>query len=129
MVMKRNLAAGLALLLAGCVSSPPPAAAPPPPVTSTRNDPVTLTDADRKAIETGVRAALGNPPSATFRTMIATKGSDGIVTACGYVNTGSGDKPYIGTLSDAGFTMTGKGGTTEETIATQTACGHKGVHI
>jgi hypothetical protein len=129
MVMKPSLAAqGLLLLIAGCVSSPP-AVAPPPPVMSTRNTPVTLTDANRKAIETGVRAALGNPANATFRTMIATKGSDGVVTACGYVNTGSGDKPYIGTLADAGFTMTGKGGTAEETIATQTACSNKGVHI
>jgi hypothetical protein len=132
MVMKRSLAAqGLLLLLSGCVSSngPPPAAVPPPPVMSTRNDPVTLTDANRTAIEAGVRAALGNPANATFRTMIGTKGSDGVVTVCGYVNTGNGDKPYIGTLSDAGFTMTGKGGTADETIATQTACGHKGVHI
>lgn len=130
MVMKRSLAAqGMLLLLAGCVSSPPQAAAPPPPVMSTRNTPMTLTDANRTAIEAGVRAALGNPANATFRTMIATKGSDGIVTACGYVNTGSGDKPYVGTLSAAGFTMTGKGGTVDETIATQTACSNKGVHI
>ena len=129
--MKRSLAAqGLLLLLSGCVSNgPPPASAPPPPVMSTRNTPVTLTDANRTAIEAGVRTALGNPANATFRTMIATKAGDGVVTACGYVNTGGGDKPYIGTLSDTGFAMTGKGGTAEETIATQTACSNKGVHI
>ena len=129
--MKRSLATGLLLLMAGCVSSegPPPAAAPPPPVTSTRNDPVTLTDANRTTIEAGVRAALGNPANAAFRTMIATRGSDGVVTVCGYFNAGSGDKPYIGTLSDAGFAVTGKGGTDAETIATHTACGRRGIHI
>jgi hypothetical protein len=127
--MKRSVAASIVLVLAGCVSSSPPAAAPPPPIMTGRNNPVTLSDANRAAIESGVRAALGNPANATFRTMIATKGPDGVVTACGYVNTGSGDKPYVGTLSDAGFAMTGKGGTDAETIATQTACSQKGVHI
>jgi hypothetical protein len=127
--MKRIGVLGWAMLLAGCVSSSPPPSAPPPQSMATRNDPVTLTDADRAAIETGVRAALGGAAGATFRTMIATKGADGVVTACGYVNTGSGDKPYIGTLAGGAFTMTGKGGTTEETIATQSACSRKGVHI
>ena len=96
---------------------------------ATRNDPVTLTDADRTAIEAGVRAAVGNVASAAFRTMIATKGADGTVTACGYVNTGDGDKPYVGTLAGGAFTVTGRGGTAEETIATHSACGRKGIHI
>ena len=129
--MKRIGAISCAMLLAGCTSSspPPPSSAPPPPTMTTgRNEPVTLTDTDRAAIETGVRTAIGSP-TATFRTMIATKGGDGVVTACGYVNAGSGDTPYVGTLRDGAFTMTRKGGTPEETIATHTACGQKGVHI
>jgi hypothetical protein len=127
--MKRFVALGGTVLLAGCMSSSQPPSAPPPPTMAARNDPVMLTDADRAAIETGVRAALGNAGNATFRTMIATKGADGIVTACGYVDTGGGDKPYVGTLAGGAFTMTRKGGTAEETIATHTACGHKGIHI
>ena len=126
--MKRMSAIGCAVLLAGCVSSSPPPSAPPPPITTGRNAPVTLTDADRAAIETGMRAALGSA-NATFRTMIATSSVDGTVTACGYVNSGSGDTPYIGTLTGGVFTMTRKGGTAEETIATHTACGQKGIHI
>ena len=126
--MKRIGALGWVMLLAGCMSSTPPPSAPPPPTTAARNEPVTLTDADRGAIEAGVRTALGST-SATFRTMIATKGADGVVTACGYVNAGSGDTPYVGTLTGGAFTMTRKGGTAEETIATHTACGQKGIHI
>ena len=126
--MKRLGAIGCVMLLAGCMSSSPPPSAPPPPSMTGRNEPVTLSDADRAAIETGVRSALGSP-TATFRTMIATKGGDGVVTACGYVNTGSGDTPYIGSFSGGAFTMTRKGGTAEETIATQTACGQKSIHI
>ena len=38
----------------------------------------------------GVRAALTGGANATLRTMIATRGGDGVVTLCGYVNIGSG---------------------------------------
>jgi hypothetical protein len=125
-IMKAVVAVVLGVLVSACTSTPPKPAAPPP--TSGRNTPVTLTDADRAAVEAGVRAALGQA-GATFRTMLATSSSDGAVTVCGYVNSGAGDKPYIGTLAASAFTMTSVGGSDAEIIAVHTACGHKSIHI
>lgn len=124
--MKAFVAAGLLVLLTACTSTLPKPAAPPP--TSRGNTPVTLSDADRAAIEAGTRAAL-NGANATFRTMIGTRGGDGVVTVCGYVNTGSGDKPYIGVLADAGFSVSSIAATREEIIAVHGSCGQKGIHI
>jgi hypothetical protein len=126
--MKAWIAVAAALALSACTSTQPPAA-PPPPVNTGGNTPVTLSDADRAAIEAGTRAALGGGANATFRTMIATRGGDGVVTACGYVNTGSGDRPYIGVLGAAGFSVTSISSTKDEIIAVQGACSKKGVHI
>ncbi len=123
--MKAVLAAGMALLVSGCVSTPPKQSTPP---TAGGNAPVTLSEADRAQVEAGVRGTLG-AGNATFRTMIATKGGDGVVTLCGYVNAGAGDKPYIGILSAAGFSVSGIGGSDAETIAVHTACGRRGIHI
>ena len=131
--MKAAIITGFALiLLAGCTSTPPPAPPPPPSQYSPRygtNTPLTLSDAERAAVEAGTRAGLNNPPAATFRTMAATKSREGAVTVCGYVNTGSGDKPYVGTLSGGAFTMTGVGASDAEVISVQTACAQKGAHI
>jgi hypothetical protein len=128
MMMKGYAAAGLALLLTACTSTTEQPA-PPPVLTSGNNTPVTLSDADRAAVEAGVRAAIPGGAGATFRTMIATQGPDGVVTLCGYVNALSGDKPYIGTLSGGAFTMARVGGTDAEIIAVHAACGKKGIHI
>jgi hypothetical protein len=125
--MRAVLAVAVAALISACTSTPPKPFAPPPG--PARNSPVTLTDADRAAIQAGVRAALAGQGNPTFRTMIATAGADGVVTVCGYVNKGSGDKPYIGTLAASVFTMASVGGTDPEIIAVHTACGHKGIHI
>jgi hypothetical protein len=125
--MKAVLAAGLALLVSGCVSTPPKQTT--SQFTTGRNEPVALSDADRAAVETGVRAALNGAGNPAFRTMIATKDEDGVVTLCGYVNAGPGDKPYVGVLTSAGFSVTGMGGSDADTIATHAACSHKGVHI
>jgi hypothetical protein len=129
--MRGYAAAGLALLLTACssTSDEPPAPPPPPVLTSGNNTPVTLTDADRAAVEAGVRAAIPGGTGATFRTMIATRGPDGVVTLCGYVNALSGDKPYIGTLAEGAFTMARVGGTNDEIIAVHGECGKKGIHI
>jgi hypothetical protein len=128
-IMKGYAAAALALLLTACTSTTEKQPAPPPILTSGNNTPVTLTDADRAAVEAAVRAAIPGGAGATFRTMIATQGPDGVVTLCGYVNALSGDKPYIGTLADEAFTMARIGGTDEEIIAVHGQCGKKGIHI
>ena len=130
MNMKALVAAGLALLVAGCQSTPPQASTQfTPPQTAKSNAPVTLTDADRAQVEAGVRAALTGGGNATLRTMIATRGGDGVVTLCGYVNSGAGDKPYIGTLSAAGFAVSAIAASNDEIVAVHASCGHKGIHI
>jgi hypothetical protein len=128
-----NFCGGLGLLMAGCVSAPP---TPAPTTTSTAAAPVTLSDADRAAIEAGTRASLQNAPAdATFRTMTASRGSDGVVTVCGYVNAkdssggNTGDKPFIGVMTGAGFSVTGMGGADAETIAVQTQCARRRINI
>lgn len=127
--MKAAIVLALALVATGCATSEPKPAAPPPAARAGVPQPHTLTDADRAAIEAGTRAYLQNPASATFRTMLATKGTDGAVTACGYVNLGTGDKPYIGTLAGGAFTVTGMGGATADTIAVQQRCQSSRVYI
>lgn len=124
--MKSVVAVCLALLVTGCVSSPSKA---PPPASAASNAPVTLSDTDRAAVEAGVRAALGNPAVAAFRTMLATQAS-GVVTVCGYVNVANTkDRPYVGTLSGGSFAMSAVGDSDEQTIAVHKACAQRRVHI
>ena len=87
-----------------------------------------MTDLDRAAVESAVRARAGQP-SATFRTMIAQRDAGGAVTVCGYVNPGAGDTPFIGTLVEGGFIVTDLGGPAERTIAVQQACHGRGIYI
>lgn len=89
---------------------------------------VTLTDADRAAVESAVRAQLGQP-GATFRTMIAQRDASSAVVVCGYVNPGAGDTPFVGMFNGGAFTVTDLGGTTERTIAVQKACHGRGIYI
>jgi hypothetical protein len=89
---------------------------------------VTLTDADRAAVEVAVRARLMND-TATFRTMIGQREPNGAVVVCGYVNPGTGDTPFVGQLSGQTFTVTDVGGPTERTIAVQQACHGRGIYI
>jgi len=89
---------------------------------------VQLTDADRAAVETAVRAQLGQP-GATFRTMIAQRDPGNAVVVCGYVNPGSGDTPFVGMLSGSAFTVSDIGGPTERTVAVQKACHGRGIYI
>lgn len=129
--MKPIAASVLVLLLAGCVSSPqtPPQPAAPAVVRPGTLNP--LADADRAAIEAGVRAYLQDDGSATFRTMISTRSREGIVSVCGYVNAKAnpGDKPYIGTLTPGSFTVSAVGTGTPEIIAVQSTCGRLGINI
>lgn len=126
--MKRITALLLLLVVAACSSTadaPKPAPATP---AGSAGAPVSLTDADRAAIESAVRARAGQP-SATFRTMIAQRDAGGAVTVCGYVNPGPGDTPFVGTLVDGGFIVSDLGGPTERTIAVQQACHGRGIYI
>ncbi|MBL8576265.1 MAG: hypothetical protein JNK47_03485 [Mesorhizobium sp.] len=89
---------------------------------------VALSDSDRTAVETSVRSSLGQP-NASFRTMIGQRDASGVVTVCGYFNSGSGDTPFIGTLGAGSFTVSNLGGATEQTIAVQRACHGRGIYI
>ncbi|MEW9808075.1 hypothetical protein [Mesorhizobium marinum] len=89
---------------------------------------VTLTDADRAAVEVAVRTRLADN-AATFRTMIAQREANGSVVVCGYVNPGTGDTPFYGHLSGQSFTLADIGGPTERTIAVQQACHGRGIYI
>ncbi len=89
---------------------------------------VALSPSDRTAVETSVRSSLGQP-SASFRTMIGQRDASGVVTVCGYFNSGSGDTPFIGTLNSGAFTVSNLGGTAEQTIAVQSACHGRGIYV
>ncbi len=113
------------ILGCGCVSSPTTA-----PNTATAPGAIVLSEIDRVTIEAAVRAYKPDlPATSTFRTMAARRAKDGIVTACGYVDAGTGDEPYVGLLADGAFTVNALGGTQDEIIAIQSQCGKKGIHI
>lgn len=128
--MTRNIPALLLLLLAAsCTSSGQQAPKPASPATPGASaSTVTLTDAERSTVEAAVRARAGQP-SAAFRTIIAQKDISGSVTVCGYFNPGSGDTPFVGTLSEGAFVVTDVGGAPERTIAVQKACHGSGIYI
>ena len=78
-----RVAALLVLVLSGCASSHTVM-------------PFQLTDADDVAIKAGVRTSLGNPGSAEFGDMRATRSTDGVVSVCGWVNSKNGVGRYTG---------------------------------
>ena len=78
-----RVAALLVLVLSGCASSHTVM-------------PFQLTDADEVAIKAGVRTSLGNPGSAEFGDMRATRSTDGVVSVCGWVNSKNGVGRYTG---------------------------------
>ena len=124
--MMRKIPALLLLALAACTSTPQ---TPKPASTATAGAAgVTITDTERGTIEAAVRARAGQP-SASFRTIIAQRDPGGSVTVCGYFNPGSGDTPFVGTLSEGAFIVTDVGGPTERTIAVQKACHGVGIYI
>lgn len=55
-----------------------------------------LTEGDRAAVETGVRATLIDPRSAEFGLMMGTRASDGTVSVCGTVNAKNGSRGHTG---------------------------------
>ncbi len=78
-----RVAALLVLVLSGCASSHTVM-------------PFQLTDADEVAIKAGVRTSLGNPGSAEFGDLRATRSTDGVVSVCGWVNSKNGVGRYTG---------------------------------
>lgn len=128
MMMKTIPVFLLLLAAAACTSTPQtpkPAASAAP---GAAGNEVPLTDAERGTIEAAVRARAGQP-SAPFRTVIAQRDRGGSVTVCGYFNPGTGDTPFVGTLSEGAFIVTDVGGTPERTIAVQKACHGSGIYI
>lgn len=125
--MLKTVTLSLLLAVAACSSTgqtPKPAS----PATPGGGASLSLTDAERSTIEAAVRARAGQP-SATFRTVIAQRDLGGSVTVCGYFNPGSGDTPFVGTLSEGAFIVTDVGGPPERTIAVQKACHGSGIYI
>jgi hypothetical protein len=126
---KRNIPALLLLLAAAACTSTPQASKPASPARpGGAAAEIQLTDAERSTIEAAVRARAGQP-SAPFRTIIAQRDRGGSVTVCGYFNPGSGDTPFVGTLSEGAFIVSDIGGPTERTIAVQKACHGSGIYI
>jgi hypothetical protein len=78
-----RVAALLVFVLSGCASSHTVM-------------PFELTDADEVAIKVGVRASLSDPGSAEFGDMRASRGTDGAVSVCGWVNSKNGVGRYTG---------------------------------
>jgi hypothetical protein len=118
----------LALLVCACTSTSqqPPQAS--PPAGSGSGTSVALTDAERAQVQSAVTTRLGND-QATFRTMLAQRDANGSVTVCGYVNQGTGDTPFVGSLSGQAFTVSDIGGPKERTIAVQQACHGRGIYL
>ena len=126
--MKRISALLLLFALAACSSTTQePLTAATSPASGAPGASVTLTAADRAAVESAVRTRLGQP-GATFRTMIAQRDVNAVVV-CGYVNPGAGDTPFFGMLSAGAFTVADIGGPTERTLAVQKACHGRGIYI
>jgi hypothetical protein len=123
--MRKIPALLLLVAVASCTSTPQTPK--PAPSTAAGAATVALTDAERAAVESAVRARL--TATATIRTMIAQRDAGGAVTVCGYVNPGAGDTPFIGMLVEGGFIVTDLGGPTERTIAVQKACHGRGIYI
>ena len=123
--MRKIPALLLLLAVASCTSTPQ---TPKPAAATAAGASMPISDAERGTIEAAVRARAGQP-SATFRTIIAQRDPGGSVTVCGYFNPGSGDTPFVGTLSEGAFIVSDVGGPTERTVAVQKACHGSGIYI
>lgn len=142
--MKQFAGTAVALLaLAGCAPSPGPIASnyvrdnrtveqrmmDEAKVEATK--PHTLTAAQRKEVEIGVRRSLKDPDSARFGRFVATTDDKGKVHVCGYVNAKNsyggytGEKLFHGvfpTDNKGAFAAVGIGGGDNESIVTSVMC-------
>jgi hypothetical protein len=122
-------AVAAALTLTACVEPTAPEA---PEIRT----PVSLSQAQKRQIEQGVRDVLKDPASAQFGAMAASRNEEDVITACGYVNARnsfggySGMKPFMGVItSGGGFTVAGIGSSDLDSRATINVCRKFGVAI
>lgn len=132
--------AAMSIGLAGCAAGPPVNAVssvPPSPPPAEMVEPITLTPAQRKAVQTGLKTRLKDPDSARFGEFKAGRDGKGEITVCGYVNAKNsyggytGQKPFLGVLSQGSnhFVVAGIGGTDIETLSVQQVCARAGLTI
>ncbi|MBC2858764.1 hypothetical protein [Stappia sp. 28M-7] len=94
-----------------------------------------LSAAETTAIHDGVRRVLKDPESARFGTIVAGANADGVVTACGWVNAKNsfggytGEKPFLGILTDGGFVTAAVGGDSTDVAVTMTMCSRSGLML
>ncbi|GMB81424.1 hypothetical protein NN6n1_22070 [Shinella zoogloeoides] len=121
MNVKSCVVVALAAALAGCAQTThketsPSAAA------------YTLTPADAKVVETGVRSSLKELASARLDRMKATRRADGVINVCGYVGT----FPFMGVLTvspKSSFAVTGVGSDEGKAALTVNFCRQAGIDI
>lgn len=88
----------------------------------------TLTQADVKVVETGVRSSLKDLASAKLDRMKATRRPDGVINVCGYV----GAFPFMGVLTvspKSSFAVTGVGSDEGKAALTMNFCRKAGIEI
>jgi hypothetical protein len=88
---------------------------------------ITLTGAQKEAVNNGVRAKLINPSSAEFEDVyFAAKGRDGVIVVCGKVlattSTGFRAAPFIGKFTADGFSLLLWASTNFQAIAMEVHC-------
>lgn len=126
-------------MMFGCapVGPPPPmpSFSPTPAVDNLeKGTPYALNNDELSIIDRGVRNALKDPASGVITSVSAAKSSDGVVSACGFVNGKNsyggytGRQPFMGVLTQkAGFFVIKIGSTQNEAIAVATVCERTGV--
>lgn len=132
--MKIRIVAFVAVAtLTGCQTN----SMPPPPATAKYS----LNDAERAAVEKGVRASLKDPASAMFGGMIASDAGGGVKYVCGLVNAKNsfggytGNTSYLGVLGSmqasgktlATFSVTSMGTDDGKAATVSKLCHHYGV--
>jgi hypothetical protein len=127
--MKRLLLGMIgSVFLAGCQTFAP-TAAPAPKLTPPT--PTALAAPRIAAIQSGVRASLKNPKTASFRnsSFQAVTSLAGVTTACGYVRpkNAAADEPFLGTFSGRLFTVSSLGDSAATAQSTLAACQTAGI--
>jgi len=69
--------------------------------------PVTLTVAQKVAVEAAVRSSMKDPDSARFGGFVAGKSKDGTITVCGWVNAKNSFGGYVGKMPFMGSVTAG----------------------
>lgn len=121
--MKKIIALLMPLAIVACSSTSQSPSRPSGPAGQ-----VTLSEAERTQIQSVVKAQLAND-AATFRTILGQRSANGVTTICGYVNSGSGDTPFVGQMNRGSFALSDIGGAAERTIAVQKSCHGAGIYI